>query len=87
MASSKSTLSIGDYNGKPMIVIGTDNDRYPFQFGPGKATKMLQVMATPNGVRTVVEKLLEIAESNLTEDESQIILGQLPAVKTAKKGK
>jgi len=38
------TISFSEYKGHKLIVIGEATDKYPFQFGIGKAKKLIAVM-------------------------------------------
>jgi hypothetical protein len=74
-------MSNSEYNGQPMIVFGEPNDRFPFQFGGGKAAKILRAMAA-NGVDAVIAELGKIANGTLS-DEDRAVLG-LPRTGKAK---
>ena len=39
-----SSLRFGEYNGNPLIVLGPEDARFPFQFGKAKAGLLLAAM-------------------------------------------
>jgi len=56
-------VSFSEFRGKPMIVFGDPEDRFPFQFGPSKAARLLLALEE-NGAESVMESLRQIVGDN-----------------------
>lgn len=61
-----------EYKGNTLIAFGEPGDRFPFQFGGGKAALILRAMAA-NGVETVIAELGKIANGTLSDDDRAVL--------------
>lgn len=74
-------LTVGNYNGKPTMSFEEGmTDRYPFSFGPAKASKVASAIAR-QGINDFLAKLIHVSGDQISS-ETKMALEQMMKINT-----